>query len=242
MISLTGSRYPGTDLSADSQASIFQGAGVPIIQLKHSIAANAVEAPLIEWLAGKQALGFIERDTAFSTSVGEFLRINQVSGAHVSVSPSLALSAFSQNGWQVKGAEFSGAVDNFIVSRSMSMELISSDSPLQRAHITVKPAPGGARMSPLASAFDAQRDLRAAGNSLVETKEVAQDIWFDNWDSGLDLWEMSRHYHRFDTTVSLLWFSEEDLPEVEVDRFGKRVIDDGDLTELTGELPWPGKK
>lgn len=84
-------------------------------------------------------------------------------------------------------------------------------------------------------------DLRSAGNSLVETKEVAQDVWFENWENGLDLWEMSRHYHRFDTTVSLLWFSEEDLPEVEVDRFGKRVIDDDDVTELTGELPWPGK-
>lgn len=83
--------------------------------------------------------------------------------------------------------------------------------------------------------------LRLAGKSLVETDEVAQDIWFENWENGLDLWEISRHYHRFDTTVSLLWFSEEDLMEVEVDRFGARVIDNGGLTELTGQLPWPGK-
>ena len=83
--------------------------------------------------------------------------------------------------------------------------------------------------------------LRAAGNSQIETDEIAQDIWFENWEKGLDLWEMSRHYRRFDTTMSLLWFSEEDLPDVEVDRFGKRVIDDGWLTDLTGELPWPGR-
>ena len=83
--------------------------------------------------------------------------------------------------------------------------------------------------------------LRTTGKSQVETDEVAQDVWFENWDKGLDLWEMSRHYQHFDTTVSLLWFSEEDLPEVEVDRFGKRVIDDGGLRELTGELPWPGR-
>jgi Zn-dependent peptidase ImmA (M78 family) len=83
--------------------------------------------------------------------------------------------------------------------------------------------------------------LRSEGMSLIETNEVAQDIWFEEWEKGLDLWEMSRHYHLYDTTISLLWFSEEDLPEVEVDRFGTRVIDDGGLTELTGELPWPSK-
>ena len=83
--------------------------------------------------------------------------------------------------------------------------------------------------------------LRSEGKNLIETNEVAQDVWFEDWGKGLDLWEMSRHYQRFDTTLSLLWLSEEDLPEVEVDRFGTRVIDDGGLTELTGELPWPGK-
>ena len=84
--------------------------------------------------------------------------------------------------------------------------------------------------------------LRLEGKSHIETNEVAQDVWFEKWEKGLDLWEMSRHYPRFDTTVSLLWFSEEDLPEIEIDRFGARVIDDGGLSELTGELPWPGNK
>jgi hypothetical protein len=41
-------------------------------------------------------------------------------------------------------------------------------------------------------------------------------VWFDNWEKGLDLWELSRHYARTDTTISLLWFDGEDLPEVEV--------------------------
>jgi len=84
--------------------------------------------------------------------------------------------------------------------------------------------------------------LRSAGASQVETDEVAQDIWFENWEKGLDLWEMSRHYQRFDTTVSLLWFSEDTLPETEIDRFGARVVDDDGLNELTGELSWPSKK
>jgi Zn-dependent peptidase ImmA (M78 family) len=95
--------------------------------------------------------------------------------------------------------------------------------------------------SPIPTGTVAQR-LRSAGSTSVETDEVAQDVWFENWEKGLDLFEMSRHYTRFDTTVSLLWFSEEGLAEIQVDRFGKRVEDDGGLKELTGELPWPDRK
>lgn len=84
--------------------------------------------------------------------------------------------------------------------------------------------------------------LRGEGQSQRETGEVAQDIWFQDWGKGLDMWEMARHYQDVDTTISLLWFDEEDLPEREVDRFGTRLVADGDLTELTGELPWPGKR
>lgn len=84
--------------------------------------------------------------------------------------------------------------------------------------------------------------LRASGLSQIEIDEVAQDLWFENWDKALDLWEMARHYHRFDTTVSLLWFPEDDLRQAEFDRLGRRVVDDGGLAELTGELPWPGKR
>ncbi len=83
--------------------------------------------------------------------------------------------------------------------------------------------------------------LRTADANQIETDEVAQDVWFENWEKGLDLWEMARHYQRTDTTVALLWFSSEDLPEFEVTRFGVRVDEDEGLTELTGELPWPGK-
>lgn len=83
--------------------------------------------------------------------------------------------------------------------------------------------------------------LRSSGISATDTDELSQDIWFDNWEKGLDLWELSRHYARTDTTTSLLWFDSEDLPEAEVNRFGARVEDDGGLAELTGELPWPGR-
>lgn len=83
--------------------------------------------------------------------------------------------------------------------------------------------------------------LRAGEANARDVGETAQDIWFENWEQGQDMWELARHYHRTDTTVALLWFDSDDLPNVEVDRFGSRVHDDGGLAELTGELPWPGR-
>jgi len=80
--------------------------------------------------------------------------------------------------------------------------------------------------------------LRLVGKNAIETGEVPQDIWFENWEDGLDMWELSRHYAPTDTTISLLWFDHEDLPEKEFDRFGKQVVDDGGLAELTGVLEW----
>jgi Zn-dependent peptidase ImmA (M78 family) len=84
--------------------------------------------------------------------------------------------------------------------------------------------------------------LRTDGPSGIDTDTVAQDIWFENWDSGLDMTELSRHYRSSDTTTSLLWFEEEELSEREFDRFGRRVEADEGLAELTGELPWPGRR
>ncbi len=83
--------------------------------------------------------------------------------------------------------------------------------------------------------------IRASENYSTETDEVAQDIWFDNWEKGLYLWELTRHYASTDTTISLLWLDSESLPEVEVNRFGTIIEDNGGLAELTGELPWPGR-
>lgn len=84
--------------------------------------------------------------------------------------------------------------------------------------------------------------LRNAGLSQMETDDVAQDVWFENWDKGLDLRELARHYSRTDTTVALLWFDEDDLPDVEQNRFNAREPNDGGLAELTGQLPWPSGK
>lgn len=85
----------------------------------------------------------------------------------------------------------------------------------------------------------AQR-LRSARQWATLTESVAQDIWFMNCDPGTDLWELARHYDKFDQTISLLWCSEDELPQGEVDRFNKRVDEDenGGMKELDGVISW----
>ena len=81
--------------------------------------------------------------------------------------------------------------------------------------------------------------LREARQSSIDTDQVAQDVWFENCESGYDLWELSRHYGEYDQTISLLWCTEDDLPRGEVDRFNRRVDeDDGGLEELYGDITW----
>ena len=80
--------------------------------------------------------------------------------------------------------------------------------------------------------------LRAAGKSGIESDDVAQVIWFDDWEKGLQLTEISRHFAKTDTTTSLLWFDADELPKGEVDRFGARVDEEDSLKELTGKLDW----
>ncbi len=84
----------------------------------------------------------------------------------------------------------------------------------------------------------AQR-LRKARERATHTEQVAQDVWFQNCEAGSDLWELTRHYGKFDQTISLLWCAEDELPQGEVDRFNKRIDEeDGGLEELDGVISW----
>jgi hypothetical protein len=123
----------------------------------------------------------------------------------------------------------------FVTMQGGSVRYAAMSTPLRRmgARITSK--------SPIPSDSVAAQ-LREAGVSEYRDGYVAQDVWLENWPSGLELNELSRHHRSSDTTLSLLWFEEEDAPRFEVDRFGTRVEVDEGLQELTGELPWPGKR
>lgn len=85
-------------------------------------------------------------------------------------------------------------------------------------------------------------ELRAGQVRNFSTGELPQDVWFEDWESDGDLTEMSWHHAEYDTTLSLLWFDEDSVPDFEVDRFGKKHYEEEGLEELSGELPWPGAK
>jgi Zn-dependent peptidase ImmA (M78 family) len=123
----------------------------------------------------------------------------------------------------------------FVTMERGRVRYASRSTPLRRTGATIRSA------SPIPSGSVAHR-MRVSHACGTEVDVVAQDLWFEDWSDGYDLNEMARHYSEFDTTLSLLWFFADEMPEREVDRFGKVVAEDELLEELTGELPWPGKK
>jgi len=68
--------------------------------------------------------------------------------------------------------------------------------------------------------------------------EIEADSWFSDWTRGGVLLEDARHISRWDQTLTLLWFEDEEVPpsiqEIDEDLMG--------LKELDGILPWPGRK
>jgi Zn-dependent peptidase ImmA (M78 family) len=86
----------------------------------------------------------------------------------------------------------------------------------------------------------------SAGSQLLRSKRVAGPIeidcvqWLDDWARGGVLLEDARHFPRWDQTLSLLWFEEDQASSSASARH-----DDDDvepvLRPLDGFLPWPGR-
>lgn len=132
-------------------------------------------------------------------------------------------------------AQFAQFPCAFVTMDSGQVRYARCSTPLRRMGAKIRlrtPIPAGS----------AAAQLRARGDSGTSEDVVAQDVWFEDWSTGLDLTELSRHFSGTDTTVSLLWFSEEEAPRVEVDRFGARIAENDGLEELTGELSFPERR
>ncbi|WP_354124649.1 ImmA/IrrE family metallo-endopeptidase [Bradyrhizobium sp. LA6.10] len=72
-------------------------------------------------------------------------------------------------------------------------------------------------------------------------EELDADVWFENWSRGGILLEDARHLQKWDQTVALLWFEDEEMPSETTDPRQREEEENG-LAELDGILPWPGKK
>jgi Zn-dependent peptidase ImmA (M78 family) len=81
---------------------------------------------------------------------------------------------------------------------------------------------------------------RREGEVGIGPDEVDPGIWFEDWDRDDTFFEDARHVAKYDQTIALLWFEEEDLPPAGIDH-RQREEDEFGLAELDGILPWPGK-
>jgi hypothetical protein len=75
------------------------------------------------------------------------------------------------------------------------------------------------------------------------TETIDADIWFNDWERGGVLLEEARHFPRWDQTLTMLWFEDEEVPPPK--REGEELREDEEelgLEELDGNLRWPSKK
>ena len=78
------------------------------------------------------------------------------------------------------------------------------------------------------------------GEVCEESEEVDADIWFSEWERGGVLLEEVRHLSRWDQTLTLLWFEDEEVPPPKPREY--ELPEEPLLEELDGNLRWPGKK
>jgi hypothetical protein len=80
-----------------------------------------------------------------------------------------------------------------------------------------------------------------AGATCGGPEKVDADIWFSDWERGGVLLEEARHLDRWDQTLTLLWFVDEEVPPPKY-KDHEEAGEDELLKELDGILPWPSKK
>lgn len=78
------------------------------------------------------------------------------------------------------------------------------------------------------------------GETCEGPEEIDADIWFSDWERGGVLLEEARHLVRWDQTLTLLWFEDEEVPPPKFREHEEE--EDSLLEELDGNLRWPSKK
>jgi hypothetical protein len=81
-----------------------------------------------------------------------------------------------------------------------------------------------------------------AGDACKGSEEIAADVWFSEWERGGVLLEEARHLDRWDQTLTLLWFEDEEVPPPAKREGWERDEEDELLPELDGNLRWSSKQ
>lgn len=132
------------------------------------------------------------------------------------------------------GSRFAAASDMpcaFVISEGGVVRYVSRSKTLRDAGAWI--APGTAL--PIGSPSET-----APTHPQSESIEVAADTWFSDWKRGGVLLEEARHLARWDQTLTLLCFGDDEIPSNSAAH--SDAEEDLGLKELDGHLPWPGKR
>jgi Zn-dependent peptidase ImmA (M78 family) len=128
------------------------------------------------------------------------------------------------------GSRFAAVVDTpcaFVLSERGAVKYTSRSKTLREAGAWIAPGMAIPAGSPSKAA-------QANGDPI----EVEADLWFSDCRRGGVMLEQARYLPRWDQTITLLWFDDEEIPQLQE----KGTEEDMGLKELDGVLPWPGKK
>jgi hypothetical protein len=125
----------------------------------------------------------------------------------------------------------------FVLSEKGKVRYVSRSIALRDAGAWIAP-----RIEMPQSSLSAKLRAGAAG---CGPQEIDADEWFQDWERGGTLLEEARHLDRWDQTLTLLWFEDEEIPPLRRgERENSSLTEEEEqlLPELDGVLRWPGKK
>ena len=129
-------------------------------------------------------------------------------------------------------ATFSRALCAFVLSEGGKVRYSARSAALRDAKAWIRPG------TDLPSNSISARVRAGAVHGSAE--EVEPDQWFQDWERDGLLYEDAWHLDRWDQTLTLLWFDDEELPPPRAERSRWEEESHG-LKELDGHLPWPGR-
>lgn len=145
------------------------------------------------------------------------------------------LASRAQTSFSMTGSRFAAlakAPCTFVFSDAGTVRYASRSTPLREAKGWIAPR------TPLPRGSISER-VRA-GQSCDGAEEIAADMWLADWKRGGDLLEQARHLAKWDQTLTLLWFEDEEIPAPRP--ASREEEEESGLKELDGQLSWPGKK
>jgi len=133
------------------------------------------------------------------------------------------------------GSRFAAVVSApcaFVISEKGKVRYASRSGTLRDAYAWIPP-----RIELPRGSMSEKVRAGAAGEG---PEKVDADIWFSDWERGGVLLEDVKHFPRWDQTLTLLWFEDEEIPAA--NRDVREDEEEQGLQELDGILRWPGKK